>query len=157
MADWLVYWRTYWAKVKDPRLVTPDWNSSYDRLYEQAHPGDVIWVVVSGGVGNETQWRLLEYFTLFAKETIDETATGYRYRFLGDTESHELFDPKAPEDFTPILTSLDFASDHRIRFSGRKIGQALQIARELSAHDARTLSIYANGLPRVARGVTRAG
>jgi hypothetical protein len=42
MADWLVYWRSYWEKVADPSKVTANWNSSYDPLYQKAVPGDVI-------------------------------------------------------------------------------------------------------------------
>jgi hypothetical protein len=35
MADWLVYWQNYWAKISDPKQVTPNWNSSYEPLYEK--------------------------------------------------------------------------------------------------------------------------
>ncbi len=157
MADWLVYWKTYWKEIADPKDVGAHWHSSYEPLYQEARPGDVIWVVVSGGVGNETQWRLLERFTLLTQKTIDETAEGFRYAFAGNKDTHEVFDPKAPNDLTLILKSLDFASGSPIRFSGRKIGQALQAPRKLAPHDARTLSICAMVLPRVKRGVTGAG
>jgi hypothetical protein len=156
MADWLVYWKTYWEKLADPSEVTANWNSSYDPLYQKAGPGDVIWVVVSGGPGNENEWRLLECFTVRTKKTND-TAAEHRYRFVGDGDSHEVFDPSPPSDLTPILTSLDFASDRPIRYSGRKIGQALQTPRKLAAHDARTLSVYAKHLPRISRGIAWTG
>jgi hypothetical protein len=78
----------------------------------------------------------------------NDAAAEYRYRFVGDSDSHEVFDPRAASDFTPILISLGFVSDRPIRLSGRRIGQAIQTPRELAEHDARALSIYAKGLPR---------
>ena len=156
MADWLVYWQTYWAKISDPKQVTPNWNSSSESLYEKVQPGDVIWVVVAGGAGHETEWRLLERFTVQTKR-INDSAEEYGWRYVGDDASHEVFDPMAPNDLTPILTSLDFASSHPIRFSGRQIGQAIQGPRELAAHDAAVLDICAKILPHIKRGVAGAG
>jgi hypothetical protein len=157
MTDWLVYWKTYWEKVDDPRKVEAHWHSSYELLYQVAQPGDVIWVVVSGPEGNETQWRLLEHLAVRTVETIDEAVTGYKYRFVGDKRSHEVFNPKAPDDLTPILTSLTFASNRPIRFSGKQIGRSLQHARELAESDAELLRSVAKNLPPVDRFFAAAG
>jgi hypothetical protein len=64
------------------------WRSSSEQLYQKTHPGDVIWVVVSSGVSNETQWCLLECFSPIKKETLDEAAKRYKYLFVGDKDSH---------------------------------------------------------------------
>jgi hypothetical protein len=100
-------------------------------------------------VGNESQWRLLERFSLRTKTTINETAEGYKYRFAGDDNSHEVFDPQSPNDLTPTLTGLTFASDRPIRSSGRQIGMSLQCPRKLAEHDATILNDFAMSLPRV--------
>ena len=96
MTDWLVYWRTYREKVDDPRKVEAHWHSSYELLYQVTQPGDVIWVVVSGPKGNETQWRLLEHFAVRTVETIDEAVTGYKYRFVGDKRSRRGIQSRGP-------------------------------------------------------------
>jgi hypothetical protein len=149
MNHWLVYWQTYWEKIGDSREIPLDWHSSYEWLYQKAQPGDTFWVVVAGGVGNESQWRLLERFALQTKSTIDETIEGFKYRFEADVSSQEVFDPKSPNDLTPILTGLTFASDHPIRSSGRRIGMFLQSPRKLAEHDATMLHDFAISLPRV--------
>ena len=152
MEHWLVYWRNYWQEKGNPTLVTADWHSSYDQLYEEAALGDEIWVVVTAPAPFEHQWRLLERFSLQAKQTIDRASEGYRYLFVGAPQSHQVFDPMAPNDLTTILTSLAFASDRPIRLSGRQIGQALQVPRKLAALDAKKLDIFARGLPTVTDG-----
>jgi hypothetical protein len=149
MTDWLVYWKTYWEKVDDPRKVEAHWRSSYELLYQEAQPGDVIWVVVSGPEGNETQWRLLEHFEVRAITRIDEAVTGYKFRFVGENRSHKVFNPGAPNDLTPILKSLTFVSNCPIRFSGRQIGRSLQHPRELAESDAEMLRSFAKNLPSV--------
>lgn len=143
---WLVYWRTYWEKVDDPRKVTADWRSGYAPLYEQTASGDVIWVVVSGGPSKETEWRLLERFSVDRKKAIAETTEGFRYQILGDPSSHEVFDPNAPVDLTQTLLTLDFASGRPIQYRGKQIGRALQHPRRLAACDAEALRSYASYL-----------
>ncbi len=80
---------------------------------------------------------------------IRDSTKGYRYRFDGDNRSHEIYDPAVPNDLTFILTSLNFASGHPIRFSGRQIGQSLQSPRKLDNLDGKKLSIFASGLTRI--------
>ena len=63
-------------------------------------------------------------FSIKTKETIRDSTKGYRYRFIGDNRSHEIYDPAVPNDLTYIITSLNFSSDHPIRFSWRRIGQS---------------------------------
>ena len=149
MTDWLVYWKTYWEKIDDPRKAEAHWHTSYEQIFKQALPGDVIWVVVSGPAGSETQWRLLEYFEVRTVKMIDEAVTGYKYQFAGENRSHKVFNPNAPNDLTPILTSLTFASNRPIRFSGKQIGRSLQHARGLEESDAEMLRSFAKNLPSV--------
>lgn len=149
---WLVYWKTYWKEVSNYSEVDAHWHTSHERFYQEALQDDVIWVVVSGGVGNETEWRLLEHFSVRNKKPADEDS-GFRFRLEGDLRrdresdlSHEAFDPTLPNDMTHILKRLRFATDHPILFSGRKIGQAIQAPRKLAESDALLLARYAKEL-----------
>ena len=151
MTHWLVYWKTYWDDVDDPSTLDPEWNSSYDQLYEHATLGDTIWVVVASRQSNESTWRLLERFNFASKEVTPDSPLGFRYRFNGDHSTHILYDPTQPADITGVLTTLRFETDNPIRLTGRRIAQALQSPRKLNHLDARKLEIHAQGLTQIPR------
>ena len=149
MADYLLYWKYYWRDVHilGPGMVTSDWHTSNERIFDQLRTGDNLWVVIQGGDSGQDEWRLLERICIGKLEQdVDEEryeVNEYgRFHVIGDPTRSDVFDPVDQPDFTPLLLKLTFSTGRKITSSGRLIGQSLQTARKLSDADTDMLKAY---------------
>jgi len=150
MADYLVYWKSYWKDIVEPAGITPDWSSNSRAFYTRVKKGDRLWVLVSGGESSPQEWRLL-HCILVERRSLKATKWG-RYRLLGTRASSALYKLEPQPDFAAIMRLLSFAGGHRIKVKGKAIGKALQTRgfRPLSEKDADLLLAYSSTLPRLA-------
>ncbi len=148
MANYIVYWKTYWQDMVDNPWPGCDWHTRSKAFYDAVRKGDSIWVVVSGESSASDEWRLLSYIAVAGSEKSKEPTRWGRYRFAGNKKLCKIYDIKLQPDFTAILWALKFQSGKRIRTLGRKIGQALQSRgfRSLAESDAILLNDYAKTL-----------
>ena len=151
MSAYLSYWQDFWSAHGNPRRITPlDWATESKSLYRSLQLGDTIWGVISGPKGHETEWRLLLKVVVKEKQEY-QTAYG-PYYITGDPRSSVVFDIDIQPDFAAIMWVLDFKTGRRLRFVGKKIGQALQArgGRKLAHRDLALLEEYAEALTEIA-------
>jgi len=149
MADYLLYWKTFWDKVINLEDVSHDWHTKNVRFYRQVQKGDNFWVVISGGRDYYNEWRLLSRSCVARPNPRRVNTQHGQYHIISDEQRSELFDPYIQDDFAPILKQLDFASGKKIKKSGREIGQTLEVARRLTDTDVEILKRSAQKLVSV--------
>jgi hypothetical protein len=142
MKEYLVYWKYYWSDEPDEPGYF-GWACANERLYDAVEPGDVFWVVVTGGPKHLGEWRLLERIVVKSKRDAPDEDVGYgRFIFEGDAKQTERFRPAALPDFAPVLRSLEFHSGKAIELDGSLIGRAIQSPRRLAPADSKRIRQY---------------
>ena len=148
MSHYLVYWQSYWEDTKEG--YKPDSNHTTDskKMHNTVRRGDWLWVVISGGVEAPEEWRLIERIYVQVVDPKPSPMKWGKWHFKGNKSRSQVFSPVSQPDMTAILWLLTFASGRRIKFKGKKIGQALQANgfRPLSEHDCILLEEYARTL-----------
>jgi len=146
MADYLLYWKTFWDEKRNLEREGHDWHNNDESFYRNINSGDVLWVFITGGDDNPEEWRLLARSRVLSPDPNIVTSQYGSYRIIGDSHNSHYFDFRHQPDATPILQSLEFASGNRITTDGRKIGNTLQRARRLTEADSALLKDYAKTL-----------
>jgi hypothetical protein len=144
MSDFLAYLQHYWNDVRKPENLLPGWGTKGAYFHKEVMPGDVIWVITTGGPEYPEEWRLLQ--RIHISELYDEPTNEYRYRARENRQLSQVFDPNLQANMETLLKKLHFASGKSITLSGRRIGRALRRIRRLSEADALLLEQYAKGL-----------
>jgi hypothetical protein len=148
MADYLVYWQSFWDADRSAwEGPLKEWWSRDTGLFNGAGHGDTLWVVTTAGETAPSEWRLLSAVRLLRKEAAAEKHPRYgQYHFIGDGRRSLGFDISAQPDFAAVLRLVRFDSGRRITRVGRPIGQLLQKPRRLAAADSVLLAEYASTL-----------
>ena len=158
MADWLMYYKSYWDNAVERDAATDEWYAGQEYWYKQAQSGDCLWVVVRDELESPDEWRLLEKLVIVSVDFVEEYhKPGWRpYHATCDKEQNQYFDIYEQADFAPILKQIEFASGRRIQANGALIGRSLMAVRLLrSPDDIEVLEDYANRLTAVTRDEIR--
>jgi hypothetical protein len=142
MSHFLGYMQHYWKSHQGPWDVEPGWGTQSEYFHRIIEPGDILWIVVTGGPNYPNEWRLLQRIEIVEKHY--ENGHAYPYQANGDPKKSRVFDPDLQLDFALLLKRLEFASGKKIYFSGRRIGLALQSIRRLTDKDGKLLEEYAS-------------
>ena len=135
MADYLVYWKTYWQHVEEEnRASAPGWVTDNKGFYDRIRKNDRIWVVVTGGDSAPAEWRLLYWMRVTHVDPKRAKTVWGRYGITGSRKDSRAFYIERQPDLTAILWMLQFSTGRHIRSIGQKIGQSLQ------THGHRTLT-----------------
>jgi len=149
MAHYLVYWKTYWQDVSSQSEITCDWFTSKRDFFDELRRGDSLWAAIPGDAEHPEEWRLLHRLIVDHLDPVPSDSEYGACRIVGNPDLSQLFDPSTQGDFTPLLAKLEFATGKSIEFKGRKIGQAIQSPRLLSATDADNLVKHATTLTQL--------
>jgi len=150
MADYLVYWQGFWDDTNgDVDGIDEGWYTKNKSLHKNARPGDVLWVVVSGGPQSPDEWRLLQRVTVLRPDPVRSTSKYGPYHIIPDNDRSAIYEPKRQTDLAPILRKLVFATRKSIDAEGALIGRTIQVARRLAPVDHSVLDQYSAGLRRV--------
>lgn len=150
MTDYLVYWKTYWDQTNGGADASGSggWFTNSEWLHRAVAPGDRLWVVIANDEPPAGRWLLLSSLWVARPgRTTAKTRWG-RFEIVGDDQRSMSFMLEGQPDFTAVLWLLHFTSGKRIATVGRKIGQMLQTARQLTHADMVLLSEYAAALTR---------
>lgn len=150
MTDCLTYWKYFWEDVeRDPSVLNNEWHTKSAHFFKQVKQGDSLWIIVSGGLNEPEEWRLLQ--RIVVKNLIPENAKEHLrpYHVIGDTQRSEKFDINEQGDITELLHKLKFASGKPITANGRAIGLSLQAIRPLAQSDILLFEQYSKGLRRI--------
>lgn len=147
MASYLIYWQQFWA-VEDENEddFNDQWHTNQGSFYSNVRKGDYLWILVTNGPPNPTEWRLLQRIVVDRKR--ENPGAGRRYGFYGDKARSLKFDIRTQPDLTPTLHGLRFRSGKRIVASGRRIGNAIQTIRPLTLFDEQLLQHYSRRIER---------
>jgi hypothetical protein len=150
MADFLVYWKGFWDDTDgDLAGIDEGWYTKNESLYKDAGPGDVLWVVISGGPAAPEEWRLLQRVVVLRRDSARATSKYGPYHLIPDDERSAIYDPKHQPDLAPTLKKLMFTTKKQIAAEGALIGRTLQVARKLASVDRSVLEEYAAKLVTV--------
>jgi hypothetical protein len=148
MSHYLVYRQSYWEDYTEG--YRPDSNHTTDskKMHNAVRRGDWLWVVISGGIKAPEEWRLIERIYVQDVDPKPSPMKWGKWHFKGNKSRSQIFSVISQPDLTAILWLLTFASGKRIKFKGKKIGQALQANgfRPLSEHDCILLEEYGRTL-----------
>ncbi|CAG1770147.1 hypothetical protein BAC2_00847 [uncultured bacterium] len=144
MTDYLAYWKNYKDDADSPADVSRNWRTKLKWFYTCVETNDHLWVVISGGHDDPSEWQLLQQICVKTRE-IEKSRYG-KYHIIGDKKRSQVFDPKVQPDFALVLKKLDFASGKKIALEGKRIGQAIQTIRRLSDSDCVLLDDYSKTL-----------
>jgi hypothetical protein len=149
MADYLVYWQSFWEDCGEKKRHGADWYTRDRDLYSKIRSGDALWIVANGGEHSHHEWRLLGK-TVIEKRGESRSRTKWgRYELIGDASRCSSYSIGPQPDLAAILRLLQFESGRPIRLLGAKIGQAIQKYRPLSSRDTFILDEYARTLRKV--------
>ena len=148
MSHYLVYWQSYWEDIKEGYKPSGNHTSDSKKMHNTVRRGDWLWVVISGGSNAPEEWRLIERISVQVVEPKPSPMKWGKWHFKGNRSRSQVFSIGSQPDMTAILWLLTFASGRRIKFKGKKIGQALQANgfRPLSEQDSILLEEYARTL-----------
>jgi hypothetical protein len=157
MSHYLVYWQSYWEDIKEGYKPSGNHTSDSNKMHNAVRRGDWLWVVISGGNEAPDEWRLIERICVQAVDPKPSPMKWGKWHFKGNKSRSQIFSINSQPDLTAILWLLTFASGKRIKFKGKKIGQALQANgfRPLSDRDGILLEDYARTLKANDRGTDR--
>ncbi len=146
MADYLVYWKTYWRQWEKwgEEAVDAQWYTKNRRLYDRVKPHrDTLWVVISGGASYRKEWRLRQRIDIVGKRILPHPDPVYgRYHLRGDPNSLQNFDPARQPNLESTLRQLEFQSETPITALGRGIGHSIQSYRRLTRSDVQKLERF---------------
>ena len=145
MADYLVYWKSFWEDCREGDADLSDWWSRDKALYNGIGLGDTLWLVVTGGSEFPDEWRLMSALRL-RRKSVERTSRYGQYHFLCDARASQSFRIARQPDLAAILRLLEFASGKGLRVARRNVGQRLQKPRRLTPADSALLSEYADTL-----------
>ena len=148
MSQYLVYWQSYWEDTKEGYKPNSNHTSDSKKMHNTVRRGDWLWVVISGGINSPEEWRLIERIYVQVVDPKPSPMKWGKWHFKGNKSRSQIFAITSQPDLTAILWLLTFATGKRIKFKGKKIGQALQANgfRPLSEHDSILLEEYARTL-----------
>lgn len=149
MADFLLYWKSFWREGEN-NVIDRDfrWHTKQEGSWRSFETGDSLWTVASGGDEASDEWRLVD--RIVVKEKFTNFDYDWPFGVIGDFTQSEAYQIDAQPNLTPLLQQLEFASGKRLTKNGRAIGNALQAHRRLTQSDGRLLEEYARGLVRIA-------
>ncbi len=150
MADYLVYWKTYWSKTESASYTGGDWSTSSESFYDRVKKGDRLWVVITGGKHAPREWRLLGRFTV-SRRSRHDTQYG-KYQMYAQPRTSASYKLELQPDLAAILRLLSFKGGTPIRVKGPAIGKALQSKgyRSMSEKDGDLLLAYSATLAKPA-------
>ena len=148
MSHYLVYWQSYWEDIKEGYKPSGNHTSDSNKMHNTVRRGDWLWVVISGGTEAPEEWRLIERIHVQDVDPKPSPMKWGRWHFRGNKSQSQIFSITSQPDLTAVLWLLTFATGKRIKFKGKKIGQALQANgfRPLSEQDCILLEEYGRTL-----------
>ncbi len=147
MADYLVYWKTFWDDNPNGDH-TPDFDyGTKQPFWNNVGKGDSLWCVTRGGGNAPNEWRLVQRLVVQDKYLAADHE--WPNRFRGDPLLSESYQVSSQTDLAPLLQGVELDGPV-INAHGAAIGNAIQTARELTENGHASLVAYARGLKRIA-------
>ena len=146
MSDIITYLQHFWKDRRSEANVQHEWGTQGPQLHAQIRPGDIIWVVTTGGPDTLDKWRLFQKIVM--DRLFVDPICSYLYRIAGKEDQCAVYRLEGQPDLAPLLQRLLFSSGRRITAMGRRIGQALQTTRPLIEADSELFRQHADSLAR---------
>lgn len=145
MADYLVYWKTFWEDNGNLHLVSADWNTSDTSFFNGIERDDTLWVVVRAAP-KSSEWRLLNRIVVSARDLAPGDSKWGSHHVIGKPAASKVFNVYSQPNFEHVLRELEFSTGKRISGTGACVGQFIQAPRRLSERDGVFLAGYAAAL-----------